>query len=866
MKRLTYAPKAYVFIRSANQKGTIFDVSSDVVSGSVTQNVNDLSKATFQLRNRYQKWIRDPNTKKSIFLPMDLVTIWLQRVAGRPIQVFTGYLDSVPYYQGYPGDVTFTASCTLKKLAYTWFDPGLEFFNTWVLATGGWYYDPSSGEAVNPEYNWGNADVGKEGIDTRDLHDGGFAELLGRFMLDIAGWGPNDVLISELPKDLPKIAGKLYNQMHDPVDTDLKALSEFLGQAMGVPGFSAATDQTPEITADGKQAQGDKSIAISKAMVKSATKHNIPAIVLSLAAYLQTGYREQYKNENNDGSVNGEWYGYGIYAMRPTAGAPGGGGGHQPQKIEGFTIEQILSIGNASEAYCRRLVATKTDELVKGARKNDTKSIVQWIIKANGRPLRNITNQATAFATAKKYLLSAVVVTPTTTPSIVIEVNSLNWIDPRLLNLVPANTAERKIVNEYNNRLVESWLTGWLWRAKQLTPKLTLANPTKDYKGTTYITLTGPPTKLKAYWKTIKGDVLIDWAQINVSDQQETLKGGSVSTPTPVVRGQSGYLGTANNTIVVQQKKAPPKGTTTGGPGASLDSSASDTAGTPTGGATFEQLAAFSANSAFAANFAFPSDRIESTFLTGNRALMNDVSCFDGMKQFCQGSMRAFRSLPDGRFLAFYPDYFGAYRKPYWSISDIEIINMGIQLNDEALATHVYVTGDTFALDGQIDFLDRASTRGVATLTQSFMLDSILVRYDDKKDDPGISRIHRLKDAFDFLQHYGARPHAEEQPLIRNTAYEFLMAWQRFGQLWASTFATTVDFTFQPEVMAGGLIAFPDHKLQMYCENVTHTFSYESGFSTQATMSSPAHTGDHKDSDSKPGFALAGGINSVGAG
>jgi len=105
-----------------------------------------------------------------------------------------------------------------------------------------------------------------------------------------------------------------------------------------------------------------------------------------------------------------------------------------------------------------------------------------------------------------------------------------------------------------------------------------------------------------------------------------------------------------------------------------------------------------------------------------------------------------------------------------------------------------------------------------------------------------------------------------EEPLIRNSFYEFLMAWQKFEYLWAQQFATECTFTFQPEVMAGGVIAFPDHDVQMFCESVTHTFDYSGGFSTSATLTAPSLTkGVRVDRQSMPGFALGGGVNSVGA-
>ena len=101
--------------------------------------------------------------------------------------------------------------------------------------------------------------------------------------------------------------------------------------------------------------------------------------------------------------------------------------------------------------------------------------------------------------------------------------------------------------------------------------------------------------------------------------------------------------------------------------------------------------------------------------------------------------------------------------------------------------------------------------------------------------------------------------------MIRNTFYEFLLAWQRFMQLWSQQFATTVTFTFQPEVMAGGLIEFPEHEIQMFCESVTHDWDYESGFQTSAVMTAPALIKGATDVQHMPGFALGGGVNTVGA-
>jgi hypothetical protein len=68
--------------------------------------------------------------------------------------------------------------------------------------------------------------------------------------------------------------------------------------------------------------------------------------------------------------------------------------------------------------------------------------------------------------------------------------------------------------------------------------------------------------------------------------------------------------------------------------------------------------------------------------------------------------------------------------------------------------------------------------------------------------------------------------------------------------MWSRQFLTTATFTFMPEIFPGGLVAFPNHSLQVYVESVTHTFDYESGFTTEAEISAPANTsraGDRTD-------------------
>lgn len=870
MRRLVYAPKAFIFIRSSNLNGKIFDVSSDVVRGSVTQNCGDVSSAEFELRNRYQKWLRDttndPATGKasnlSIFLPMDMVTIWLQRIAGRPIQVFTGYLDAVPYYQSYPGNAIFQATCTLKKLAFTWFDPGLPTFEQWIF-NNGWSIDPSTGEGFNPAALTGaTAIAGSAALSATGaqggINDSGFANLLGRFMLDIAGWSADDVLISQLPKDIPKMAAQLYNKITEDTANDLTALETYFSTAMGVQGWSAAPPAGTPVTAGGAPSVTAATQVILTKMQKVCDASNIPILVPIFAAFLLTGMNEQYQVISSP-AASQNW-GFGLYALRPAttggvnANSPLNPGAFGVATIDGKSTAQLLDATTATQVFCD-LLNQNQGAWTAGARKNDLASIKTWVEKALGYSLPNV-DLTTAFNYAKQIgAISVVVTTPTSTPSTSVDPSNVTFAQivamPNLLS--PQDKAN--IAKYYSS--ASPWLAAIVVRAKNATNNRISVAPPGSAKNANSISLTGTNADLTSVFATLTGDTSIASVDMQLQGQTNAkqLVSGNLSSGVTVSKAASSAL------MVVTQPTKPTStstGTTSALPGTNTNAP---------GSASFNQIATLSYDAAFAANFAFPSNTIESINLTGDRALMNDISCLDGIKQLCASSLRTFRSLPDGRFLAFYPDYFGASRKPYWSIYNIEMTDFGIQLNDNALATHVYVVGDTFGGDGEITWEDEASTRGVATITQAFMLNSFIEAYSPPLNSTGTNTppaIGRLITAYDFLAHYGARPHKTEQPLIRNTLYEFLMAWQQFMYLWAQQFATNATFTFQPEVMAGGLISFPDHDVQMFVDSVTHEWDYESGFTTSAVMTAPSLTGTNIDRTQKPGFALGGNVNTVG--
>lgn len=272
------------------------------------------------------------------------------------------------------------------------------------------------------------------------------------------------------------------------------------------------------------------------------------------------------------------------------------------------------------------------------------------------------------------------------------------------------------------------------------------------------------------------------------------------------------------------------------------------------GGAQVESIAKAAAITSF---LDFPGllESAESESLKGSRSLMNDQILMPFIEQLCQGSLRSFMSMPNGNFYAFIPDYFGGLtkRQAYWEIEDIEILQGEIVLSDDALATHVYVVGDNNA-DQRINWIDQIQTAGVVTVINAFAADFLTGFNAPPTNDTNtkqgttaytnkVQAMTSLADkdkAISFLQKYGARPFYQEAPMIRSHYFEMFLAYQQFCLLWSQQFQANFEFTFMPELFPGGLIRFPSYGIQCYIAEVNHAGSYESGFTTRATLTAPS--------------------------
>lgn len=276
--------------------------------------------------------------------------------------------------------------------------------------------------------------------------------------------------------------------------------------------------------------------------------------------------------------------------------------------------------------------------------------------------------------------------------------------------------------------------------------------------------------------------------------------------------------------------------------------STSEASGEVTGGVNVQEVEATAKAAAFSTYLEIEGifDGIESQALKGQRSLMNDKPLLSFIEQLCQGSLRRFQSMPNGNFYAFYPDYFGGlnHHTPYWEIHDIEILDGKINLNDEALATHVYVVGDSVGYYDGVNEADLISSSGVCTLFHAMSANFITgfkeePTKDMSKKERQANAAENKQHTLNFLKKYGARPYFEEAPMVRSGFYEMFLAFQRFCLLWSKQFLTEFELTYMPELFPGGLVALPEHGLQLFIEEVSHDFDYENGFTTTVAFSAP---------------------------
>lgn len=119
MATFIYSPEVRVHVAADGTNitdfaGNVFDLSDDLVQGSLIIRTNGVHTFSFQLQNQNRKY-------DGVLQPMDRITVEMKRVTW--VRVFSGYLNNGPLFSAWPRVLNMSASCTLKRLQFWYWDP-----------------------------------------------------------------------------------------------------------------------------------------------------------------------------------------------------------------------------------------------------------------------------------------------------------------------------------------------------------------------------------------------------------------------------------------------------------------------------------------------------------------------------------------------------------------------------------------------------------------------------------------------------------------------------------------------------------------------------------------------------------------------
>jgi hypothetical protein len=897
--RLVYSPRVYVFTKDA--AGNLYDLTDYVVSGEVVRNISQVSSATVVLRNPFR--IFTTPSAGVAFHPQDPITIYLERIAGYPVRVFTGYLDQTPYYQLQPGVITLEASCTLKRLLYTFFDPSLpyviSFFQKygWENSGSGSIFSPGASSATN------SANAGSTGA---SFNDSSFAKLLWAVLYEIGNWQHENIWIEPLPKGANGLVARmeiLATSMELASDAAQTELSAFLnavigGSGQGSGGGSAATfsggslSSAGGLTVKGQPMTSNQlswaNLVLSVGQSEGASSTGIATVMLQ--AICESGLGEPGEfgwdsgNQNYGGLLAGSVSNFSSYGAANSVAVAtaqiqyalsGGKGYNYPGGVANLP-------SNANIAQAAETNSGSGSQYEDEATKEGT-SLSKWAQEAQNIVAATGTNSATKTKKGQKDQGSTTTQSGTTSSSAA-ATGSTTVYDAIIMgcNALASSGLPYPSPPKHYGSLSATWpaydcsgsVSYALYSAGLIDASQAFATGSEEPTITGIGAVPGYDSSAGAVniivnpglhtFMEIGGSTGRFWGTTDGTTSQVGCgawcsQGNTVPANLPGGSNSSGFV-SYHIPHAILQKPATYHGSI---PAGGTDVPATGSGGTSGSGATGTGTASINptsggSNDAFVAQLTFPSiqDSIEGILLGAEgKGLMHDQALMPFVQQVCQASMRSFQSLPNGDFFAFYPDYFGemGQHEPYWLIDDVEILNGEIDLTDDALATHVYAVGDnTYPVSEELmNELFSAGTITIFNAFQADIVDTNVNGQDSKKqkkkgsnavtnEDTGLLAVMDASEATEFIKRFGARPLVQNYPQVRSTIFEMMLAYQQFMLAWSNQFVTPFSFTFMPEVFPGGKVAFPSHGFKMYVNQVTHTFDYTEGFTTTAQLSAPS--------------------------
>ena len=852
-KTLVYSPECTIIIEDT-------DVSADLVRGTISRITGGASSLEFTCSNKGGRY-------NNRFRRMDRVVVFMKRI--NRVQVFAGYLDLVPGLQLYPSTVTFRASCTIKRLLYMYWDPYLTkssvLLNQHITPFGAGAptaqigdpdaqlpaddaaNQPPPGTApANPpatppagftQEEWnaimfpsaGPPATGTPGTpggttptsnaDPGQQKDTGLGNMLKQLLVEVGGWDMNDLVVQEFPTSF---MGYVDEQMPyiETLTPDAEAAFKKLfqwdeGSGTGAtPGGGGLGDAT--FSSIGPPSNGDayNNEEIVWIVTNAGWKGEDVVIGSSIIKAESGGRPAAINTANADGSTDrGLWQINSIHD------------GKYPGENR---FDPAVSTKIARDLYKARGNWDDWSTLVYHGTAQQHFDTFRPLVAGGGTMPPGTKINGSAPAAPK----------PATPPA----PGAPKPGAPAAPPPAAAPLGSYGMPGGTNISYGAPGFPDWVYKLGEQF----------GVKASTYAGHQEDDRAEAGYHPNPQGlNRGIDWDGGPENNQKfaEYLHGIAASTPAleqiiwqnPGTGQKIGWAGRSSDTSGSYYGGGTYAGHTDHvhtRQSAALDGSASTITGGggTSGGSTGSDKLA---KNIFTYQFLPETGGFNSamsTMLTGRFASLNDEPLIDVVKALCDAGMREFMSAPSGEFIAFYPDYFGIDNTaPILKLEDVEMKNVSISINDDALTTHVFTMGanDPNGMMSSQDLGGYMFSPGTVTVEDEWLF---------KRATEGSFFQSDAADAKELLRRFGVRPLHRTYPNIYQVSAPeamLLVAVKLFMQKWAEQYQTSVSFTFMPELYPGMRVELVGHDLIVYVKSVTHNFDYENGFTTSAQVMAP---------------------------
>jgi hypothetical protein len=840
---LLYAPAVKVYVQTEHN-GTL-DLSDDLTKGTLVRRSDGISTFNFGLQNARRKY-------DGIFAPNDRIVVMMKRFTW--LRVFTGYLNSVPLVTGWPTEVQVSASCSLKRLQYWYWDPGLLASQTMVA------------NAMNAT---------KKGNDNGDA---GVTNAVLTILNSVVGWPEEKVHIAGIPPDWFKFAYKIAKEVDAKAEEADKLAAQFYsilggagnvgsGAAGGAPGGIFNGQLKPGSYGNVSLSAEQLANVVIIFNIGSAAGESKQVIGAAFcAAMAESGIRNLSYGDRDS---------VGLFQMRPSMGWGTKSQCMDPtyaskkwfSTVAGIKSRNSMSYGQIAQAVER---SSSSSGAIYQQYSSMADSLVNTLTSQAKGSVQSPSSSTPTFANGSSNAKAG----KATGLSVLQTALNLVQTNPHIPYREGGDSAPSTSASSVTYLDCSSFTQ---WVVYHALGSLNGFPRTADVQSG-YCAAHGKLISAQQGMNT-RG-ALMFWdnngaAHAGHASHVEISLGDGVHT---VGSHHSGtYAGVVNTKGFFQIAGLLPNvdySADGGGQGINYQAGAGQDPAAATGGvqlSTGAQQPWYNPNDPYDKLFGNNPwvelgqiDTTESESLTGVRALLNDQPLLPYLKNLFNSTMRSFCSAPNGDLIAWFPDYYGIWgTSAAMVIEPIELRDFYVEWSDDFFVTHQYTVAPKSAqfldlLSGvanPVGPLQAVTTVGIANIDIPSIMYALFGLEPDKASaQKFIAWIYKR---------FGARPDFQQMPGVVGPRGEFFSALFLFMRQWAYQYNADIPLTFMPELWPGMNIKIPEFNFGAYVTTVTHDFTFgeNGGFNTSVNIAAPARLDAKDKTGNLIGMPIAGGLS-----